>query len=78
MYKFLKLAIDLLFLIVSIILLAYLYLFNPSRPTCDQGEALLALSRIAWMPQDASPPMPVTAGNETTHRNPIPTEATHG
>ena len=78
MYKVIKLTIDLLFLIVSIILLAYLYLLNPSRPTCDQGEALLARPRIAWMPQDASPPISVMAWNETTHRNPIPTEATHG
>lgn len=58
--------------------LAYLNLLNPPRPTCDRGEALLALSRIAWMPQDASPPRPVTAENEKTHCNPIPTEATHG
>lgn len=78
MYKFLKLVIDLLFPIVDILLLAYLNLLNPPRPTCDRGEALLALSRIAWMPQDASPPRPVTAENEKTHCNPIPMEATHG
>ena len=78
MYKYLKLAVDTLFLIVSVMILAYLYLLNSSRPTCGHDCVLPAAPRIARVTQDSPPPMPVVASNKTTRHHPLPTETAHG
>jgi hypothetical protein len=55
MHKWIKLTIDLLFLLISGIILAYLYLLNPSRPICDHNKILSAKPLIVQVKQDAGP-----------------------
>lgn len=78
MYKYLKLAVDTLFLIVGVMILAYLYLLNSSRPTRGHDRVLPVAPRIVWAMQDSSSLMPVVASNKTTRHNPLPTETAHG
>jgi hypothetical protein len=55
MYKWIKLAIDLLFLLISGTILTYLYLLNQSRPICDHNKVLSATPPIMQVRQDAGP-----------------------
>ncbi len=53
MYKWIKLTVDLLFLLIVGTILAYLYLLSPSRPTCDHNKILSAKPLIVQVKQDA-------------------------
>jgi len=53
MYKWIKLTIDLLFLLIVGTILAYLYLLNPSRPIGDHNKIHSAKPLIVQVKQDA-------------------------
>ncbi len=56
MYKWIKLAIDLLFLLISGTILTYLYLLNQSRPIDGPNKMLSATPSIVQVKQNAGPP----------------------
>lgn len=58
MYKWIKLTIDLLFLLIVGTILAYLYLLNPSHPIGDHNQIHSAKPLIVQVKQDAGPQTP--------------------
>lgn len=56
MYKWIKLTIDFLFLLISGTLLAYLYLLNQSRSIDGPNKMLSAAPSIVQVKQNAGPP----------------------
>ncbi len=53
MYKSIKLTIDLLFLLISGMILTYLYLLNQARPISDSNKMLSATPIMVQVKQDA-------------------------